>query len=162
MLVLTYAQNILKNDTFAFIGDKSRVFRRTFRLIKVVPTWKKFEKRCSRILRKYAECILCHTASRTTSSFDFKHLIMYDTQASRCALCVCVCVVSPAPFVSCCFSKARAVLVVVGLCSATSRHVSAGIYLQYAYRISRGRSRASGTTVWGLLDGKRSENVWCY
>jgi hypothetical protein len=28
---------------------KSRVVRRTFWLIKVVPTWKKFEKRCSRV-----------------------------------------------------------------------------------------------------------------
>jgi hypothetical protein len=32
---------------FAFKGDKSRGDRRTFWLIKVVPTWKKFEKRCS-------------------------------------------------------------------------------------------------------------------
>jgi hypothetical protein len=46
MLVLTYAQNILKNDKFAFIGDKSSVVRRAFWLIKVVPTCKKFEKRC--------------------------------------------------------------------------------------------------------------------
>jgi hypothetical protein len=46
MLVLTHAQNILKSDKFAFKGDKSRVVRRTFWLIKVVPTWKKFEKRC--------------------------------------------------------------------------------------------------------------------
>jgi hypothetical protein len=30
MLVLTYAQNIKKNDKFAFKGDKSRVFRRIF------------------------------------------------------------------------------------------------------------------------------------
>jgi hypothetical protein len=30
MLVLTYAKNILKNDKFAFKGDKSRVVRRTF------------------------------------------------------------------------------------------------------------------------------------
>jgi hypothetical protein len=27
MLVLTYAENILKNDKFAFKGDKSRVVR---------------------------------------------------------------------------------------------------------------------------------------
>jgi hypothetical protein len=40
MLVLTYAENIKKNDKFAFKGDKSRVVRRTFWLIKVVPTWK--------------------------------------------------------------------------------------------------------------------------
>jgi hypothetical protein len=33
---------------FAFKGDKSRVVRRTFWLIKVVPTWKKFEKRWSK------------------------------------------------------------------------------------------------------------------
>jgi hypothetical protein len=32
---------------FAFKADKSRVVRRTFWLIKVVLTWKKFEKRCS-------------------------------------------------------------------------------------------------------------------
>jgi hypothetical protein len=36
---------------FAFKGDKSRVHRRTFWLIKVVPTWKKFEKRCSGAFR---------------------------------------------------------------------------------------------------------------
>jgi len=30
MLVLTYAQNILKNDKSAFKGDKSRMVRRTF------------------------------------------------------------------------------------------------------------------------------------
>jgi hypothetical protein len=30
MLVLTYAENILKNDKFAFKGAKSRVVRRTF------------------------------------------------------------------------------------------------------------------------------------
>jgi hypothetical protein len=33
---------------FAFWGDKSRVVRRTFQPIKVVPTWKKFEKRWAR------------------------------------------------------------------------------------------------------------------
>jgi hypothetical protein len=33
---------------FAFKADKSRVVRRTFWLIKVVPTWKKFGKRWSR------------------------------------------------------------------------------------------------------------------
>jgi hypothetical protein len=38
---------IKKNDKFAFKGDKSKVVRRTFWLIKVVPTWKKFEKRSS-------------------------------------------------------------------------------------------------------------------
>jgi hypothetical protein len=32
---------------FAFKGDKSRVVRKTFWLIKVVPAWKKFGKRCS-------------------------------------------------------------------------------------------------------------------
>jgi hypothetical protein len=32
---------------FAFKGDKSRAVRRTFWLIKVVPTWKKFGKRCT-------------------------------------------------------------------------------------------------------------------
>jgi hypothetical protein len=46
MLVLTYAQNISKNNKFAFKGAKNRVVRRTFWLINVVPTWKKFEKRC--------------------------------------------------------------------------------------------------------------------
>jgi hypothetical protein len=30
MLVLTYAQNISKNDKFTFKGAKSRVVRRTF------------------------------------------------------------------------------------------------------------------------------------
>jgi hypothetical protein len=34
---------------FAFKGDKSRVVRRTFWLIKVVPTWKKFGKRWLRL-----------------------------------------------------------------------------------------------------------------
>jgi hypothetical protein len=34
---------------FAFNGDKSRVVRRISRLIKVVPTWKKFEKRCFKV-----------------------------------------------------------------------------------------------------------------
>jgi hypothetical protein len=33
---------------FAFKGDKSRVVRGTFWLIKVVPTWEKFGKRCTR------------------------------------------------------------------------------------------------------------------
>jgi hypothetical protein len=41
-------RTLKKNDKFAFKGDKSRVVRRTFWLIKVVPTWKKFKKRCSR------------------------------------------------------------------------------------------------------------------
>jgi hypothetical protein len=39
--------HLKKKDKFAFKGEKSRVVRRTFWLIKVVPTWKKFEKRCS-------------------------------------------------------------------------------------------------------------------
>jgi hypothetical protein len=34
---------------FAFEGDKSRMVRRTFWLIKVVSTWKRFEKRCSNL-----------------------------------------------------------------------------------------------------------------
>ena len=48
-------------------------------------------------------------------------------------VCVCVClrVVSPAPFVSCGFSQARAMLVGVGLCSATSRQVSPGMRVSY-------------------------------
>jgi hypothetical protein len=37
-----------KNDKFALKADKSRAVRRTFWLIKVVPTWKKFDKRCNR------------------------------------------------------------------------------------------------------------------
>jgi len=36
-----------KNDKFAFKGDKSRMVRITFWLMKVVPTWKKFEKHCT-------------------------------------------------------------------------------------------------------------------
>jgi hypothetical protein len=35
---------------FVFKGDKSRVVRRTFWLIKVGPTWKKFGKRCPKVI----------------------------------------------------------------------------------------------------------------
>jgi hypothetical protein len=38
---------------FAFKADKSRVVRRTFWLIKVVPTWKKFGKRWSMLSRSH-------------------------------------------------------------------------------------------------------------
>jgi hypothetical protein len=38
---------------FAFKADKSRVVRRTLWLIKVVPTWKKFEKRWFRLYLSY-------------------------------------------------------------------------------------------------------------
>jgi hypothetical protein len=39
------SRTIVENlKQFSFKGDKSRVVRRTFWLIKVVPTWKKFEK----------------------------------------------------------------------------------------------------------------------
>jgi hypothetical protein len=44
-------RTLKKNDKFAFRGDKSTVVRRTFWLIKMVPTWKKFEKRWCRGLR---------------------------------------------------------------------------------------------------------------
>jgi hypothetical protein len=45
-----YSRTTVENlKQFAFKADKSRVVRRTFWLIKVVPTWKKFEKRCSDI-----------------------------------------------------------------------------------------------------------------
>jgi hypothetical protein len=89
---------------------------------------------------------------------------MYDTQASRCALYVCVCVyvcvclfvclVSPAPVVSC-----TALLVVVVLWLATSFQVSVGIHLPCAYRISRRRSRA---TLLGLRDTMLTEHVCRY
>jgi hypothetical protein len=52
---------------FAFKGDKSRVVRRTFWLIKVVPTWKKFGKRWSRTIL-WKEFL--HTFPHSTSTFD--------------------------------------------------------------------------------------------
>jgi hypothetical protein len=51
-----------KLKQFAFQEDKSRVVRRTFWLIKVVPTWKKFQKRCPRrhITMQYFILLLGH------------------------------------------------------------------------------------------------------
>ena len=57
---------------------------------------------------------------------------------------------------------ARAVLVGVVLWLATSHQMFACIDLPYANRISHGRSRSSGTTLWGLRDRMRSEHVWRY
>ena len=83
-------------------------------------------------------------------------------QASRCALCVCVCV---CVCVWCLLHPsflARALLVGVVLQLATSHQMSAGIHLQYAYRISRGLRSSSGTTLRGLRDRMRIEHVSRY
>jgi hypothetical protein len=53
----TVVENIKQ---FAFKGDKSRVVRRTFWLIKVVPTWKKFGKHCSMLIGELHVAVRLH------------------------------------------------------------------------------------------------------
>jgi hypothetical protein len=60
----------------AFKGDKSRVVHRTFWLIKVVPTWKKFEKRCSDTIN-YASLTLSWLHPHPNHQKTHTHTHMY-------------------------------------------------------------------------------------
>jgi hypothetical protein len=86
-----------KNDKFAFKGDKSRVVRRTFWLmkvvrrtlwlIKVVPTWKKFEKRWFKgpllifkcLCRQHSSGLRLTCCSQATGDWPYSEALMSHT-----------------------------------------------------------------------------------